>query len=56
MEVRNTSRRGVNDSRGGGTIHGGMKEFTEGGKQFTEVRNNSRRGARRYQTIHRGMK
>ena len=38
-------------------IHGGMKKFTEGGKKFTEVSNDSRRGvinSRRYRKIHGG--
>ena len=33
-------------------IHGGMKYFTEGVKQFTEVSGNSRR----YEIIHGGIK
>ena len=38
-------------------MHGGIKKFMEGGKQFTEVSNNSRRGvnnSRTYQ-IFRGL-
>ena len=38
-------------------IHGSIKKFTEGGKEFTEVSNNSCRGlnkSRRYQKIHGG--
>ena len=40
-------------------ISGGVKQVTEGGKQFAEVSNNSRRGvhnSRRYHIIHGGGK
>ena len=42
---------------GGLTIHGGIKHFTEGRKQFAEATNNSRRGINypgRSQIIHGG--